>query len=89
MAHRTYDQLTEALKQATACVTVGADYLHYKHPDEPYTVTGLAIMEETDEVAVLYRSEHGVTFVRPLSSWCADVTWEGKRVARFTKAGSQ
>lgn len=86
MAHLSYEQLTEALKQATACVTVGAQYRHYKHSDELYAVTGLAVLEDSNEVAVLYRGGQGVTFAQPLSRWCAEVSWQGQTVPRFTKA---
>jgi hypothetical protein len=80
--------LAEDLTAAEGQVEVGGLYAHYKNPDKPYEVTGLVILEATDEVAVLYTPQYediSVTFARALSSWLEDVEWEGKVVPRFVR----
>jgi hypothetical protein len=50
-------------------------------------VTGLAVLEATDEIAVIYEAEYAgnLSFVRPLASWVERVMWEGKEVERYRK----
>lgn len=87
MGHRPLTELGKDMQAAARQVQVGAKYAHYKHPDQPYTVTGLAILEETDGVAVLYSVEENgeqVTFIRPLDDWLSTVEWNGQTVPRFS-----
>lgn len=86
MGHLPLEALNRRLAEAASKVKIGARYGHYKHPDQPYLVTGLVILEATDEVAVAYGVEEGgqqITFVRPLESWLETVTWQGQTVPRF------
>lgn len=87
MAHKTQDELAAILADAQQKVEVGGRYAHYKHPELAYEVIGVALMEATEEPAVIYRAEYGAqaSFVRPLSSWLDTVEWQGKMVPRFTK----
>jgi hypothetical protein len=87
MAHRSQEELSQALAAATERVEVGARYTHFKDPSNAYEVTGLAILEADEGVAVLYKALYGdgVTFVRPLDSFTALVEHEGVQVPRFTK----
>jgi len=87
MAHRPLAELNADLRTAAAKVKVGGRYAHYKHPELPYLVTGLVILEANDEMAVVYQVEEAgeqVTFVRPLKSWLGTVRWHGRRLHRFT-----
>lgn len=86
MAHRPLSELHLDLQAAAKQVIVGGRYAHYKHPELPYTVTDLVIVEATDEVAVVYMVEENgakVSFVRPLGSWLEKVEWQGEIVPRF------
>lgn len=88
MGHLSQDELATLVKEASTKVGVGATYAHYKHPDDNfYVVRGIALIEATDEPAVIYESQYGagITFVRPVSVWCEDVEWNGKQVPRFVK----
>ena len=86
MAHKPEDVLKQELAAAAEQVEVGALYAHYKHPELPYLIKGLAILESTEEVCVLYEAQHsGITFIRPLSSWLETAEWEGVQVPRFGK----
>ncbi len=85
MSHKTFEELSSLLDDASGKVHVGAQYVHYKDSSRRYEVTGLSILEADDEVAVRYASvdEPHVEFVRPLYSWLEDVTWKNKIVPRF------
>lgn len=87
MPHKSQSALAKELQDAASKVTVGVCYTHYKQPENTYKVTGLAILEATDEPCVIYQAEYGnnITFVRPLKSWLENVEWQGKKVKRFTK----
>ena len=83
MAHLLPSQLSRLLAQAAAQVQVGAVYEHYK--GQLYRVTGLAILEASDEVGVIYQAQYGThtTFVRPLADWLAIVELNGQTAPRF------
>lgn len=88
MGHLSQEELAALVEEASAKVEVGATYTHYKHPDDSfYVVKGIALIEATDEPAVIYEAQYGakITFVRPVSVWCEDVEWNGKQVPRFAK----
>ena len=83
MGHLSFDQLDDMIKVAARDVTVGGTYRHYK--GQTYTVTGLAILEATNEPAVIYRASYDerLAFVRALSVWQETVEVDGKSVPRF------
>lgn len=87
MEHIAIEELAKQLAAAEKEVEVGARYVHYKNPTKEYVVTGLAVLEATDEIAVLYKAHYAehVSFVRPLKSFCAMVDVEGVPVPRFVK----
>ncbi len=83
--HKTEQELAEILNQARTAVTVGARYQHFRGAE--YIVQDIAILEATNEAAVIYRAEYGehLIFIRPLSSWLEMVEQDGKRVPRFAQ----
>ena len=83
--HKTLEELAALLDAARLQVEVGARYMHYKQMY--YTVEDIAILEATNEPAVIYRAEYDkrLVFVRPLSAWLETVEWQGKMVPRFIK----
>ena len=87
MQHRPASDLKKELHEAESEVHIGARYSHFKTPSSEYVVIGLGILEETEDVAVIYQSQQGdnVTFIRPLSTWVEVVEYEGARVPRFSK----
>ena len=87
MAHKSIEELAAQLAAAELQVEVGANYAHYKHPDQPYTVTLVAISEATEEVCVIYTQESGarVPFIRPLASFLEMVEVDGVHARRFQK----
>ncbi len=90
MAHKPDTELAHELSEAALQVEVGVRYTHFKDPSKEYEVTGFAVLEADDSVAVLYRALYGdgFTFARALSSWCALVEHEGEMVPRFSKSTS-
>lgn len=85
MSHPSEAALATQLAAAGRAVAVGRLYAHYKHPDQTYRVTGFAILEATEEVAVIYQAQYGrgVSFVRALSSWHGIVSVGGRPQPRF------
>lgn len=87
MEHKSIDTLHDMLKDAAAQVSAGSSYIHYKDSLKRYIVTGLSIMEDTDEIAVKYAMADvpDIEFVRPLAQWVEAVEWNGQQVPRFTR----
>jgi hypothetical protein len=87
MEHTPASELKKALAEAQEQVHIGSRYTHFKNAQVEYVVTGLGILEATEEVAVIYQSQNAdtITFIRPLSSWVETVEYEGKTVPRFSK----
>lgn len=87
MAHTSLETLAQHLKDAHERVTVGARYAHYKHPEQHYLVTSLAVLEATEEIAVIYEAQYGdhIPFIRPLESFLSLVDVNGVQTPRFSK----
>ncbi|MDB5178665.1 MAG: hypothetical protein JWN01_608 [Patescibacteria group bacterium] len=85
MGHLADSELQSRLAQAASQVSIGAEYVHYK--GNIYLVTGLAILEATDEVGIIYDARYGegLTFVRALESWLETVEYKGENVPRFAR----
>ena len=90
LTHVSQGELAHRLKEAGEKVTVDALYTHFKDPTKLYKVKLFAILEETEEAAVVYEPQYmeGILFIRPLASWLDIVEWEGQSVPRFTKVES-
>lgn len=87
MGHLSWSELQSLLDQASSNVVVGRRYMHHK--GKSYRVTGLCILESTDTVGVLYQPEtsglEGITFLRPLEDFVAEVEENGVQKKRFEK----
>jgi hypothetical protein len=88
MAHIPAEELFRMIDSAKQKVTVDGTYYHYKHPEQHYTLVDVIIIEATDEIGILYRAEYdllkGITFMRPIEDFLADVDVEGEVKPRFT-----
>ncbi len=73
--------------EAQKKIDVTAYYSHYKHPELPYKIICVAIIEATEAPCVVYQALYGeqLTFVRPVSSWLETVEHNGSNVPRFSK----
>ncbi len=86
MAHISIHELQNRLESASKQVEVGAFYTHYKHPEKRYKVLAVGLQEATEEPCVIYQSDLGITWVRNLTDWLAEVPDSaGKSVPRFQK----
>jgi len=85
--HKSQEYLKNQLDNASSLIEIGGIYSHYKNSAKHYLVMDLGIIEETEEICVIYQAKYGekLIFVRPLSVWLEDVNYEGKVVPRFCK----
>lgn len=83
----SYTELEQMIADARKLVVSGSRWKHYKGSE--YVISDIAILEATNEIAVIYTSvDHPtVSFVRVLSIWIETVERKGKATARFTKIG--
>lgn len=82
-----YDQLTDMLAAARMKVTPGSKWQHYKGGE--YVAQDAVLTEANNQVCILYHSVNfpNVSFVRPVTSWFENVTWNDRATPRFTKLG--
>lgn len=87
MAHLSPDVLRKRLQQARERVVAQGRYRHYKHPEHIYTVVDTVVLEETDGIGVVYRSEYGASkglvFVRPIDAFCETIVVGDTEIPRF------
>lgn len=85
MDKKSEAELAQSLETAKTTITIGAQYGHYKHPEQPYVVKDIAIQEYSQEPVVIYQAQSGnhITFIRPVTEWLELVEFEGKQVPRF------
>jgi len=85
LTHPSLEVTLDNLDSAKTQVIIGATYRHYKDSDSRYQVTGLGVLEATDEVCVFYVSalEPKITFVRPFVSWLESIKINGVSKKRF------
>lgn len=88
MAHKSEQELAGMMYEAGKLVEVAGQYFHYKNPAKLYKVLKLGILEETEEVCVVYEALYGehLTWVRPLSVWLSKVQTPDGEVPRFQEA---
>jgi hypothetical protein len=79
-------ELQKRLDDTASVVQVGGRYRHYK--GNTYQVVALALIEATNEPAVVYKALYGkeLQFIRPISDWLIAVKWQGKSMPRFALA---
>lgn len=88
MIHTEQGGLVAEIKEAEQKVKIGGSYIHYKNPDQFYTVLRVGFNEETEKVCVIYEAHYGekLVWIRPLEDFLAKVSLEdGSEVDRFTK----
>jgi len=84
----TPEEIKNKIADAAKIVKVGGRYQHYKGAEFTYIVTDLVLIEENQEVGVIYEPEYfpkdaTSRFFRPLSVWTEVVEWEGQTLPRF------
>lgn len=88
MDHVSPEELQKRLAEARKLVEIGGKYYHYKNPDKFYTVMNVAIIEATEEPAVIYKPDYegyeGIQWIRPLSEFISENEINGQKVRKFT-----
>ncbi|MDR0591384.1 MAG: DUF1653 domain-containing protein [Candidatus Nomurabacteria bacterium] len=74
MSHKPMDEFAKPIAAAQKSVKVGGRYQHFRNK-QFYTVIDIAILEATEEVAVVYRAEYGdrLKWVRTLKNFTEEV----------------
>ncbi|MFS8130506.1 MAG: DUF1653 domain-containing protein [Candidatus Dojkabacteria bacterium] len=89
MGHLTAEQLKQKLIEAEKLIDKSSRYFHYKHPEQYYSIEGFCLIEETEEVGVLYKPLYGdfgdIIWLRPISVFLEKVEIGGKKIKRFNK----
>ncbi len=88
MAKKSHKQIKKILKDAEKKVAVGEKYYHYKSLDKYYKVIDLVLLENSEEVGVVYETLYedikGVRWVRSLDNFLEKVDKDGEEVQRFS-----
>lgn len=86
--HKPEFELAIELNNAEVAVPTGAFYSHYKTPEHIYQVIGHTVIEQSDEIGIIYRAQFGeyLSFVRSLPRWLEQVEWQGKTTPRFIQS---
>ncbi len=87
MDEKPIEQLEAQLAEARSQIAPGSRWQHYKGGN--YVVVDIAIIELTQELAVIYRSlDHPASlWIRPLVTWQDMKEHDGVQVFRFRQAG--
>jgi hypothetical protein len=91
MSHSEKEQLLTKLEEAKKQVDIGGHYVHYKHPEAIYVVTGFGIDEDTEDVRVEYEridENPAIPWRRKLvgiDGWLTKVEVNGQLIPRFQK----
>ncbi len=86
MGHTTQKDLATKVAEAKLKVQVGGVYHHYRNGEQHYDVLAVVLLEETEEVCVVYQAQYGerLIWVRTISNWLDEVEDEqGNKVPRF------
>jgi len=82
--HTAEEELKNRIMKIEKQVKIGQKCHHYKSPNTIYTIVDIGIMEETEQVAIIYKTEAGVTWIRTASNFLEEVIVDDKKVPRFT-----
>ena len=85
--HASQHSLAVKLLKASKAVPVNSMWVHYKKPNLHYKIVGHAVLESTDEIAVLYKAQYGesLTFIRPVENFLDTVSIGEVMVSRFSR----
>ena len=86
MAHRTFEELEDEINTSDAKSYIGRKCFHYKDPEKHYEILDVVIIEESEEVALMYASSRypELKWIRPFKEFFDDKEIEGKTVKRFS-----
>ena len=88
MDKKSHMRLKKELDEAAKIISVGSKYYHFKHPEQFYEIIYLGVLENGEEVCVIYKALYGERFVwvRTLINFLSKKKLEnGTEVDRFVK----
>ena len=89
--NRPYSPFVEAMSDNTPLLSAGQIYRHYKRQDE-YRIVCIAVIEATEEPCVVYEALYPSAkqryWIRPVTDFCAEVSFEGAVVPRFLQVSA-
>jgi cyclomaltodextrinase len=87
MPHKPQEELLDLIGEAKNKITLNTNYRHYKNQKDSYKVVDFVVIEDTDQIGVLYQAQYGkkLTFVRPMTSWLEKVEHNGQLIPRFSE----
>lgn len=85
MAHVTEDELLSRIADARSKINPAGTYVHYRHPELPYRILHIGLIEAREEPGVIYQriDRPELIWVRPVQEWLETVEVDGKEVHRF------
>ncbi len=88
MGHRSSESLERLIKDAQSQIKVDQIYQHYKDSNKTYRIVAVALDEASENVSIVYQALYSpyLTWIRPITNFLEDVSWEGKVVSRFQLA---
>ncbi len=83
---KSYEELQQMISNANEQIKLGSRCYHYKDSGKFYTIVDFVIIQEIQEVGVIYEAEYmpGINFVRPISEFFDELEFEGEKRMRFT-----
>ncbi len=85
MGHQSSESLEQLVKTAEAKVQTDQIYSHYKDSNKRYRIIAVALDEASESVSIVYQSLYSpyLTWIRPITNFLEEVSWEGKVISRF------
>ena len=90
MGHKSEDFFIRELNNARKLIKIGEYYQHSK-TKQNYIVKDLVIIEETEEIGVVYQAEYGekLIWVRTVENFTELVEINGEKMQRFKMTRAQ
>ena len=78
--------LKNKIEKAREKIEIGGIYYHYKDPNKKYIVLQIALLENSQNVAIVYQAEYGdkIIWIREIDNFLQVVEINGKKQQRFT-----
>lgn len=90
MGHQSSESLEQLVKDTQAKIQINQIYRHYKDSNKTYRIVAIALDEASESISVVYQALYSpyLTWIRPITNFLEDVSWEGKVVSRFQLANT-
>lgn len=88
MGHTSQNELIEKLNIVKSIIHVGDIYFHYKNKELKYEIKDIVMIEEIEEVGVVYKAMYGeeISWMRSVQNFNEFIEIDGIKTKRFIKA---